>query len=102
MDSIRELSVIEATSRSMLGKSTFPLAAHFHTTEFSFTPFVSRALVLTLLTFSIVFCSAACSRGSAKERELWRRPLIYPSSVPIIGNLLWMGWDSSGFMSAVV
>lgn len=104
MDTIRELTVIEATSGSMLESSPSSLVAQFCMIGLWFTPFISRALILPLLVFNLMLCFAAVGwiRGSAKERGLWRRPPTYPLSVPIIGHLLLMGWDSSEFMSAVV
>ena len=99
---MRELSNIEAPSRSMPVKSPFLLATHFYIIESWFTPVHCRLLILSLLMFILVLCFAACLRSSTKEREVWRRPLVYPSSVPVIGHLLLMGWDSSRFLSTVV
>ena len=102
IDTIREMSIIEAPSKSMLEKSLFSLITHFYMIESWFTQVHCRPLILTLLMFCLVLCFAACLRSSTKEREVWRRPLVYPSSVPVIGHLLLMGWDLSRFVSTVV
>ena len=83
-------------------KSPFWLSTQFNIVGSWFTPVHCRPLVLTLLMISLVLCFAACLRSSTKERKVWRRPRVYPSSVPVIGHLLLMGWDSSRFLSTVV
>ena len=69
-DTMQELSIIEAPSRSMPERSPFSLTTHFYLIESWFTPVHCRPLVLTLLIFSLVLCFAACLKSSTKEREI--------------------------------
>lgn len=103
MDTVPALTAIESTLGITMESLPFDLAAHLYMNELWLTLLNSRGFILTLVVFSLMLCAAVVggSKNSAKERELWRRPLTYPLFIPIIGHLLMMGWDSSGFISAV-
>ena len=79
-------------------------AAYLDVIELWLASIGSRDFILAFVVISSVLCSTATGflKGSAKERYPWRRPLAYPMSVPVIGHLLMMAWDSSKFLSAVV
>ena len=88
----------------MVENYTSSLAAYFYTIELWFTSIYARGSILIFLVLNLVLCSTAAIaflKRSAKVRDPWHRPSTYPMSIPIIGHLLMMAWDSYEFMSAV-
>ena len=88
----------------MVENCSSSLAAYLCEIELWFASIGSRDFILAFVVINFVLCSTAIGflKGSAKERYPWRRPSTYPMSVPVIGHLLMMAWDSSKFLSAVV
>ena len=98
------LNFTEFASKPLVENCASSLAPYLYVIELWLPPIGSRHFILAFVVINFVLCSTAIGflKDSSKERHPWRRPSTYPMSVPVIGHLLMMAWDSSKFMSAVV
>ena len=104
MNNMSNLNFTESASKPMIENYASPLASDLYVIELWLAQIGSRDFILAFVVISFVLCSTFIGflKDSSKERYPWRRPSTYPMSVPVIGHLLMMAWDSSKFLSAVV